>query len=617
MNQFCKTLCGEAGGSAPCGEPMLIAARKRVGAVPQPPGNGIRGALHHGPAAPNRPPPLRERPAPATLPAMFRRLILLATLALSACAQHTSPPLASAPRPRPVWAMLGRDIPLDPDFRTSRLANGMRYVIRRGTTPRGTALVRMEIGSGSLDEADSERGYAHFVEHMAFNGSTRVPEGEMIRLLERHGLAFGADTNAQTSFHYTLYTLDLPRANAEMLDISLMLMRETASELTMSPEAVNRERGVVLSEMRDRNSWQLRAAVDEMNFTNPGALYARRLPIGTAETLGAATAQSLRAFWQREYVPANTTLVVVGDFDPAAVEAAIAKHFASWPAQPAQPQPDAGPVLAADKGRTGIYLDPALSERVTAARNGPFLDEPDSVASRRESLLRQIGYDILNRRLLRLTRQADAPFRSAGFSTGEVFRSGRTTTLAVDTIDGGGRAGLAAAAREYRRAMTYGFSAEEIAEQVAIVRTAHRNAAAGSATRSNAALVAAALALVRDDFVPATPESSLARLETFIPAITPQSVMAALRRQAVALEDPLLRFAGKAAPEGGEAPPLHSDLAMPISAPPAPWWRIPANRCSGSAPCASPTAFGSTSSRPISKRIACWLSLASMAAICW
>ncbi len=484
---------------------------------------------------------------------MYRRLILLATLVLAACAQPAAAPLASAPRPRPVWAMLGSDIPLDPAFRVSRLQNGMRTIIRRGTTPRGTALVRMEIGSGSLDETDSERGYAHFVEHMAFNGSTRVPEGEMIRLLERHGLAFGADTNAQTNFHYTLYTLDLPRATAEMLDTSLMLMRETASELTISPEAVERERGVVLAEMRDRNSWQLRAAVDEMNFTNPGALYARRLPIGTAETLGAATAQSLRAFWQREYVPANTTLVVVGDFDPAAVEAAIAKHFSSWPAQPAQPQPDAGPVLAADGGRTGIYLDPALSERVTAARNGPFLDEPDSVASRRESLLRQIGYDIVNRRLLRLTRQANAPFRSAGLSTGEVFRSGRTTTLTVDTVDRGWRAGLTAAAREYRRAMAHGVTAEEIAEQVAIVRTAHRNGAASSATRSNSALVAAALALVRDDFVPATPESSLARLEAFIPAITPANVMAALRRQAIALEDPLLRYAGKTAPEGGEA----------------------------------------------------------------
>ena len=484
---------------------------------------------------------------------MHRRLILGLALALSACAQHLSAPVATTPRPRPVWAMERSDVPVDPEFRASRLANGMRFIVRHNALPAGTVQVRMEVDAGSLDESEAERGYAHFVEHMAFNGSTSVPEGEMVRLLERDGLAFGADTNAQTNFHYTMYMLDLPRGDAGLLDTALMLMRETASELTFSPEAVARERGVVLSEMRDRNTWGLRAAVDEMNFTNPGARYTRRLPIGTPETLNAATAESLKAFWRRTYVPAKTTVIVIGDVDMDKVEAAITRHFGTWAPSPAAPQPDAGPVITADKGRTGIYLDPALTERVSAMRNGPWLDEPDSVAKRRESLLRQIGYDILNRRLQRLARQADAPFRSASLSTGEVFRSGRTTTLSVDTIEGQWKRGLDVAAREYRRALAFGFTSGEVAEQVANVRTAHRNAAAASATRTNAALVGAALALVRDDVVPSTPASSLARLEAFIPAITPETVLAALKREALPLDDPLLRFAGRTPPEGGAA----------------------------------------------------------------
>ncbi|HET9627928.1 MAG TPA: insulinase family protein [Novosphingobium sp.] len=489
---------------------------------------------------------------------MLRRLILripvLCALALAACAPHLAPPpaiTASPPRPRPVWAMEESDVPLDPAFRASRLANGMRFIVRHNAMPRGTLLVRMEVSAGSLDETDAERGYAHFVEHMAFNGSTHVPEGEMVRLLERNGLAFGADTNAQTNFHYTLYTLDLPRASPALLDTALMLMRETASELTISPEAVARERGVVLSEMRDRNTYALRAAVDEMHFVNPGARYTERLPIGTTATLDAATADALRAFWRRTYVPARTTIVVVGDLPDDTVEAAIRKHFEDWQAAPSPPQPSAGPVAFADKGRTGIYVDPALSERVSAARNGPWEDRPDSVAKRRETLLRQVGYDILGRRFQRLARQPDAPFRGASLSTGDVFRAGRTTSLDVDTVDGGWRKGLVAAAREYRRAMAYGFTRDEVAEQVAVVRTAHRNAAGAAATRSNAALVAAALALVRDDMVPATPESSLARLEAFIPAITPEAVLAALRREALPLDQPLLRFAGRRPPEGG------------------------------------------------------------------
>jgi len=484
---------------------------------------------------------------------MLRRLILLLSLALAACAQPLPRPEAGAPalRQRPVWAMEESDIPLDPQYRTSRLANGMRFIVRHGAMPRGTLLVRMEVEAGSLDETEAERGYAHFVEHMAFNGSTHVPEGEMVRLLERGGLAFGADTNAQTNFHYTLYTLDLPRADPALLDTALMLMRETASELTISPEAVARERGVVLAEMRDRNTWALRAAVDEMQFLNPGARYTERLPIGAAEALNAATAESLRAFWRREYVPAKTTVIVIGDLPDDVTEAAIRKHFDSWQAAPSPPQPSSGPVRFADKGRTGIHVDPAVAERITASRHGPYEDVPDSVARRRENLLREIGYDILGRRFQRMARMPQAPFRAASLSTGDVFRAGRTTTLDVGTVDGGWRKGLVAAAREYRRALAHGFTREEVAEQVAQIRMAHRNAAGASATRSNAALVAAALALVRDDVVPATPESSLARLEAFIPAITPEAVLAALKREALPLDDPLLRFSGRRPPEGG------------------------------------------------------------------
>ncbi|MBC2668908.1 M16 family metallopeptidase [Novosphingobium piscinae] len=489
---------------------------------------------------------------------MLRRLIpvpafalaLISTLLLAACAPQRAP-LASTPRP--LWAMTESDIAIDPAFRTGTLPSGLRFIVRKGSNPAGTALVRMEIAAGSLDEQDDERGYAHFVEHMAFNGSTRVPEGEMVRLLERAGLAFGADTNAQTSFTYTLYTLDLPRTDPALLDTALMLMRETASELTLSPEAVARERGVILAEMRDRNSWGYRAAVDEMGFAHPAARYPARVPIGTTATLEAATSARLRAFWQRHYVPAKTTVIVIGDLDPAAAEAAIRAHFGDWAAAPAPPQPDAGPVNAADRGRTAVYLDPALSERVTASRHGPWFDERDSTAQRRETLLRQIGYDIINRRLQRLARQADAPFRSAGLGTSDVFRAGRTTSLVVDTVDGGWQRGLRAAVAEYRRALTRGFTAAEVAEQVANVHTAHRNAAAAASTRSNGALVGAALALIRDDVVPATPESSLERLEAFLPAITPDAVLAALTRELVPLDDPLLRFAGRRAPQGGAA----------------------------------------------------------------
>ena len=276
-------------------------------------------------------------------------------------------------------------------------------------------------------------------------------------------------------------------------------------------------------------------------------------------------------------MPAHVTVVVVGDIDPAAVEAAIRARFGDWQPAPALVQPDAGPILARDRDRSAVWLDPALSERITAARHGPWLLEPDTIAQRRENLLRQIGYAIVNRRLIRIARRADPPFRGAGFGTGDDFEAGRTTRLIVDTVDGRWRMGLLAAAREVRRALKYGFTGGEVAEQVAGLRTAAEVAAIEADTRSNGALVGAALALVRDRQVPADPRTSLERLNAFIPEITPQAVLAALRREAVPLKAPLIRFQGRRDPAGGAGAIRLAWRKAMAEPPPA---QVPANEAS-------------------------------------
>lgn len=481
---------------------------------------------------------------------ILRRLLpLTAALTLAACAAQPAP-IVSAPKP--TWAFQQSDLPPDPADRYGQLPNGMRFILRKNATPAGTAQVRMDIATGSLDEAESERGFAHFVEHMAFNGSARVPEGEMVKLLERNGLSFGADTNAQTSFEQTLYMLDLPRNDAKLLDTALMLMRETASELTFDPQAVARERGVVLSELRDGQGWSRTNLEDQLAFFYPAATYPKRLPIGTVDTLNAATADTLKAFWAREYVPSKTTLIVVGDFEPDVVEQAIRTRFTDWQPKLETPRPDQGKVDPKQKAKVDIHLDPSLSERVTASRHGQWIDEPDTIANRRRNLLRQIGYGVVNRRLARFSRAIDPPFRGAGFGTSEVFKIGRTTNLIVDTVDGGWQRGFAAAAGVYARALANGFTQPEIDEQLADIRTGLENAAAGADTRSHGTLVSAALALIRDDQVPTSPQSGLDRFNQFAPTITPGTVLAALKEEAVPLKDPLIRFQGRAAPKGGE-----------------------------------------------------------------
>jgi zinc protease len=477
---------------------------------------------------------------------------------------------AAAPAPATVWAFEASDVPLDPGYTFGQLDNGMRYVIRRNATPEGTALVRLRIASGSLEEREGERGLSHYLEHMAFNGSAGIPEGEMIKLLEREGLAFGADTNASTGFESITYMLNLPRNDEALLGTALMLMRETASELTIAQDAVARERGVILAERRDRAGFQQRNFEDNVAFLAPGARYAERLPIGTLPVLEGATADQIRALYARTYTPANAVLVVVGDYPADAVEAAIRARFADWAPAAAPPEPDAGPIDISRAGLSDIHLDPALAEQVTLSRLSPWQDRPDTLANRDAALLRAIGYGIINRRLARLARGEDAPFRGASFGTGDLFEAARLTGLTVSSADGEWRTGVLAALREVNQALTFGFTRAELDEQLANLRTAYEDAVKAADTRGHAAFVNAALNLVSDDRVPTVPEWQLAQFERLAPTLTPQAVWQAVLDDAAPLTEPLIRFEGRTAPEGGEAAlrsAFAEGMALPISAP--------------------------------------------------
>ncbi|MEM6908397.1 MAG: insulinase family protein [Pseudomonadota bacterium] len=481
-----------------------------------------------------------------------------------------SPATAQPTSSEPVWPFEPSDVPVDPGYVFGQLDNGMRYILRENATPEGTALVRMRIGSGSLEETEAERGLAHYLEHMAFNGSTNIPEGEMIKLLEREGLAFGADTNASTGFQAITYMLNLPRNDDDLLDTALMLMRETASELTIAEDAVERERGVILAERRDRNGFQQRNYEDSTEFLAPGAHYGDRLPIGTLEVIKSATAAQLRALYERTYTPANTVLVIVGDYPTELMEAKIRARFSDWQGPPAPAEPKAGPIDDTRAGLTDIYLDPALSERVSLIRLAPWQDEPDTRANRDRQLLRAIGYAIVNRRLARLARGENAPFRGANYSRAALFEDAMMTALSVSSVDGEWRAGLSAAVRELNQALQFGFTQAEVDEQLAKIRTARENAVKAEATRSNGSYVSAALGLIANERIPTTPDDRLAQFERLLPEITPQTVFDALKPDQAPLEEPMIRFTGRTAPEGGEDAlrlAFGEALALPIMPP--------------------------------------------------
>lgn len=199
----------------------------------------------------------------------------------------------------------------------------MRYALLHNATPPGQASFRLRIDAGSLMERDDQKGLAHFMEHMAFNGTKDVPENEMLRILERLGLAFGADTNAFTSFDQTAYMLELPNTKDETVDPSLHILREMMSAALMAPDAIDSERGVIVGEERTRDTPQLRVLKTQLGLLAPGQRLSERLPIGDLDIIRTAPRQRFVDFYDAYYRPSRATFIAVGDFDVDAMEGKV------------------------------------------------------------------------------------------------------------------------------------------------------------------------------------------------------------------------------------------------------------------------------------------------------
>lgn len=494
--------------------------------------------------------------ADLSLQALRRTALALTAAALAACA--TLPP-SQAPAPAArvqlspgEWPQARSDIAPDPTVRFGALPNGMRYAIRRQTVPPGQAALRLRIDAGSLMEADDQQGLAHFLEHMAFNGSKAVPEGEMVRVLERLGLAFGADTNASTSLEETVYRLDLPRTDAETVDTSLMLMREVAGNLLIAPDAVDRERGVVLSEERSRDTPAYRVYRQRLDFFLRGQLPPQRMPIGEPEVLRTAPASRIADFYRAYYRPERTVLIAVGDFDVDAMEARIRTRFADWSApESAGAEPQLGPI--AERGlEARLVVETGVQESLQIVWIGPPELGFDTQAERRRQVVERLGFLVLNRRFNRIGRSEDPPFIAAGAYKGDEYDAAEVTLVSVNVKPGRWREALAAVEQEQRRIARHGVLQEELEREIVELRASMQATVAGAATRRPGALAADILSSLQDDYVVTDPAQELAIFEAAVKGLGAEQVSAALGA-AFRGQGPLIFAVSPSPIDGGEA----------------------------------------------------------------
>lgn len=398
----------------------------------------------------------------ATQLAVLTVALVLVAVAPSAAAQRRAAAGQSGDAAGKQAADLASTLPIDASIRTGRLPNGFTYFIRANGRPAKRASMRLAVQAGSIDESNTQRGYAHFLEHMGFNGGAHFKPGELVKYLESIGSSFGADLNAYTSYDETVYMLEIPTDKAGLLDRGLDAMWDFAAGMTLSQEEVQRERGVVIEEWRQRRGVGTRVREQQTPVIYGTSKYALRDPIGTTASLEAASAASLRAFYEKWYRSDRMALVVVGDVDVAALERQIVSVFGRMKKPGVPPPARVYPIPPHAQPRYSIVADSEASQStITIFEKGPQ-ERQDRVGDYRRSLVENLTFQMLNARLAEIARKPDAPFLGANAGKSRLGRATLASVLMATAKDGALPRALTAVAEEAARASRFGFGEAEL-----------------------------------------------------------------------------------------------------------------------------------------------------------
>jgi len=374
-------------------------------------------------------------------------------------------------------------LPADPAIHMEELANGLDVWIRHHEVPPDRVGIWLHVDTGSLNEEDSERGLAHFLEHMAFRGSENFPPGELINYFESIGLTFGRDQNAFTGFDQTTYTLTLPDTQEATLRKGLLCMADYAFRLRLLQEEIDKERDVILEELRAREGPYQRVLEKVLPILLPGSRVAERLPIGKEEVIERVGSGDFRQYYETWYRPDNSTLLVVGDVEPERMQELVAGAFADW--QPVQdPKPDADPgVEPYSRTRAGVLTDPEVSVATVEVVSVRPLEAMQTVGDFRGDLVDDLGIWMLNRRLSDMVQEGKAPFQEAELAKFPLLGIATYITCEADCPPDRWEATLESLLKELKRARAHGFLPQEFENAGRAMLSAAERAAQTEPTR--------------------------------------------------------------------------------------------------------------------------------------
>jgi zinc protease len=389
----------------------------------------------------------------------LRSLALFCLLALLLATLHG---YAQAPQPAPSTFNAQDVIPFDAAVRTGTLPNGLTYFIRRNTRPEKRVSLRLAVKAGSLYEENDQLGLAHLIEHMAFNGSVHFKPGELVSYFESTGARLGPHVNAYTSFDETVYMLELPTDNADIVSRGFTALADFAGGLSLDPEQIDKERGVVIEEWRGRLGAGSRIQDKQLPLMFYGSRYAERLPIGKPEILRTAPAARLRAFYDQWYRPERIAIVAVGDIDAAQAEQTVRSAFGGLTARAPAGQAPNGQLPLHSELLINVATDPELTSSSVRLVTKQPAERQDRVGDYRRNLVERLFADMLNDRFGELARKPDAKFLGAGGGGGLLTPSVQTFTLNARVPDGSLIDGVNLLEIEARRVREHGFNQSEL-----------------------------------------------------------------------------------------------------------------------------------------------------------
>lgn len=357
---------------------------------------------------------------------------------------------------------LSAPIPMDDAVRIGKLDNGLTYYLRKNSYPENRAQLRLVVNAGSMQEDESQQGLAHFIEHMAFNGSTNFEKNDLVDFLQSIGVEFGADLNAYTSFDETVYILPIPTEDEEVLMKGLTVLEDWASGIAFSDEEIDKERGVITEEWRIGQGAQQRMRDQYFPVLFQGSRYSERLPIGKPEVFENAPYEELKRFYRDWYRPDLMAVVVVGDVDIDLMESEIKKRFSKLKPvkKPRQKEPNTVPshqetLVSVTKDKENPYT---VIQMIYKRPSTPIKTQGDF----RSSYLKSIYNRMLNARLSELTQTAQPPFLFASSSFGSFVRGTSSYSSFAVVGEDKIKQGIEALVTENERVRKYGFTATEL-----------------------------------------------------------------------------------------------------------------------------------------------------------